>query len=92
MRKALSTAPGVRAADFRVVSSESVLPIEAHQVGSTAKQQPYLVLGVDAAFLSNTTYKLAATAKGYGSAASVWKALRTKPNLAVVDSLVVPRS
>ena len=33
MKKALSHAAGVRASDFRYVSSESVLPIKARQVG-----------------------------------------------------------
>jgi putative ABC transport system permease protein len=91
MRKELSAAANVRAADFRVIASESVLPIEARQVGSKATQEPYLVHGADAAFLANTTYRFAATAKGYGSASSVWNALRTNPNLAVVDSMIVPR-
>ena len=37
MRTALSSAAGVNAIDFRVVASESVLPIEARQVGSKAR-------------------------------------------------------
>ena len=90
MRKELAAAPGVNAANFRVVSSESVLPIEARQVGSKGGEEPYLVHGADAAFLGHTTYKLAAMAKGYGSASAVWSALRTHPNLAVVDSQIVP--
>jgi putative ABC transport system permease protein len=91
MKKALSHAAGVRASDFRYVSSESVLPIKARQVGSNAKAEPYLVHGADSTFLRHTTYKLAATANGYGAASSVWAALRLHPNLAVVDSLIVPR-
>ena len=81
----------MNAADFRYVSSESVLPIKARQAGSGAKAEPYLVHGADPVFLAHTTYKFAAMAKGYSSARAVWEALRTHPNLAVVDSLVVPR-
>ena len=91
MRAALAHAPGVNAADFRYVSSESVLPIKARQAGSGTKAEPYLVHGADQVFLAHTTYKFAAMAKGYSSPRAVWEALRTHPNLAVVDSLVVPR-
>jgi putative ABC transport system permease protein len=91
MQRALRDAPGVRAADFRYVSSESVLPIKARQAGTGAKAEPYLVHGVDRTFLAHTTYQLAATAKGYTSARHVWEALRNHPDMAVVDSLIVPR-
>jgi putative ABC transport system permease protein len=76
---------------FRVVSSESSLPVKAHQLGVGAKDESYTVNGADSAFLSHTTYRLAAHAKGYASSAGVWRAIRTKPNLAVVDQFVVPR-
>ena len=46
-------------ADFRVVSSQSLLPVKARQVG-TASSRAYLVHGADAAFLDNTTYGFAA--------------------------------
>jgi putative ABC transport system permease protein len=91
MHKALGSARGVKASDFRVVSSMSTLPIKAQQVGRTAKPESYLVHGVDSAFLTHTTYGLAARANGYASAAAVWAAVRTHPNLAVVDQFVVPR-
>ena len=47
--------------------------------------------GLDDTFLSNTTYGFAAIADGYRSQADVWRAVRTQPNLAVVDPLVAPR-
>jgi putative ABC transport system permease protein len=77
--------------DFRVVSSESTLPVKARQLGATGKEESYTVNGADAAFLSHTTYRLATRARGYPSAKAVWRALRDRPNLAVVDQLVVPR-
>ena len=91
MRAALRHAPGVRASDITVVSNQSLLPVEAHQVGTPGKAEPYLVHGVDRAFLDHTSYGFAATARGYGSAAAIWRALRTHPGLAVVDSTIAPR-
>ena len=91
MRSALAQTLGARPRDFGVVSSESSLPVKARQLGTAAKEESYTVYGADAAFLSHTTYGLADRAHGYGSDAAVWRALRTRPDLAVVDSQVVPR-
>ena len=88
MRTALARAPGLRATDFRIVSSQSVLPVKANQVGYNPEN--YTVHGLDKAFLRHTTYGFAAMARGYGSATAVWRALRMHPSLAVVDALVVP--
>ena len=91
LRAALARAPGLDQADFRTVSSLSSLAVKARQVGVKAPEESYLVNGADAAFLGNTTYKLAARANGYASSEAVWRAIRTQPNLAVVDQFVVPR-
>jgi putative ABC transport system permease protein len=91
LRAALTSASGVDPADVRMVSSESSLPVKARQVGVGTKEASYLVNGADAAFLENTTYKLAAWAHPYSSTAAVWRAVRMQPNLAVVDQFVVPR-
>jgi putative ABC transport system permease protein len=91
LRTALERAPGVRADDVTMVSNQSVLPIKARQIGTSAKPEPYLVHGADGAFLSHTTYRFAAMAPGYASASAVWTALQRHRRLAVVDSLVAPR-
>jgi putative ABC transport system permease protein len=91
MSAALKSARGVDAADFRVVSNVSDLPVEARQLGNGSHPETYPVHGVDDAFLDTTTYGLAATARGYGSSQAVWGALKEQPNLAVVDQMVVPR-
>jgi putative ABC transport system permease protein len=91
MRAALARAPGLNPADFRVVSSQSTLPVKARQLGTAAKQESYVLQGVDAAFLEHTTYGLAARARGYASPAAVWRAMREHPGLAVVDQFIVPR-
>ena len=91
MPAAVARTPGLKPGDFTVISSESTLPVKARQVGVRAKEESYVVNGADDAFLSHTTYKLAAHARGYGSSADVWNAIRTSPNLAVVDQFAIPR-
>ena len=91
MRSALAHAPGLNPADFRVVSSQSFLPVKAAQVGAAAKPENYVARGLDNAFLEHTTYGMASSATGYGSPAAVWRALREHPGLAVVDATVVPQ-
>ena len=91
MRAAISVQPSLRPSDFAVVASQSFLPVEARQANSTAKFEPYPVRGLDDDFLENTTFGLAAKARGYASADAVWKAIADNPGYAVVDSLVVPR-
>ncbi len=91
--QALRHAPGPRAQPTSASSSsQSFLPVKAHQVGDAAKRGGRTSSTASTARSSrNTTYGLAARARGYGSAPAVWRALRTHPGLAVVDPLVVPR-
>ncbi len=91
MPAAVRRVPGLDPADIRVVSSQSSLPVKARQLGTAAGAETYLVHGVDDAFLEHTTYGLATWARGYGSPAAVWRALRARKGLAVVDQFVVPR-
>ena len=91
MRSAIAGVPGLRASDFRVVSSQSLLPVKARQTNAPGTAESYVVHGVDSAFLDHNTYRLAATARGYASPAAVWRAVRDHPGLAVADALVAPR-
>ena len=91
MRKALRDRHGINPADFSVVSSQSFLPVKAHQVGTPGKSHDYVVRGLDGAFLTHTTYGLAARANGYRSDRQVWRAIQDHPGLAVVDGTVAPR-
>jgi putative ABC transport system permease protein len=90
MPAALARTPGLNATDFRVVSSQSVLPVKARQTDVAVKAESTVVHGVDTAFLTHTTYTFGAIAKGYKSDAAVWQALREHPGLAVIDALSVP--
>jgi putative ABC transport system permease protein len=91
MAAALRTASRVRAADIPYVGSQSVLAVEAKQLGARRPYETYLVRGLDSSFLEHTTFGLGQMARGYDSEEQVWKALRTQPGLAVVDSTIVPR-
>ncbi len=91
MAAALKRAPGVAADEFTAVGSQSVLAVEAKQVGAGRPFETYLVRGLDEPFLRHTTFGLGDIATGYTSEEEVWNAVRTKPGLAVVDSLIVPR-
>ena len=87
--RAIANAPGLRASDFRVVSAQSFLPVQARQTGAHASTfENYPVRGVDSAFAKHTTYLLAAHARGYPAP---WRALATEPGLAIVDGFVAPR-
>ena len=86
-----TTTPGIDATDFTAVGSQSVLAVDAQQLGAGRAPENYLVRGLDSPFLEHTTFGLGDVARGYGSAEEVWAAVRTQPGLAVVDSLIVPR-
>jgi putative ABC transport system permease protein len=75
----------------RTIASQSVVPLEAAQLGTGRGFEAYPVGGLDEAFLAHTTYGFSALADGYRSASDVWRALRTQPGLAVVDPYVAPR-
>jgi putative ABC transport system permease protein len=91
MSGALARAHDVAPGDFTTVASESFLPLDARQARTGRKAEPYPVRGLDDAFLGRTTFGLGAIAHGYGSARDVWRAMASRPGVAVVDSFVVPR-
>jgi putative ABC transport system permease protein len=91
MRIALAHAPGIDPGEIRRVAAESTLPVKARQLGTGAGAETYVAHGVDATFLRHTTYAFSAKARGYASSAAIWRALRTRRGLAVVDPFVVPR-
>jgi putative ABC transport system permease protein len=91
MSDALAHAQGINPSDFRLVSSQSFLPVRARQVGPGHKAADYVVRGLDPAFLDHTTYGMAAMANGYSSAHAVWEAVWLHPGLAVIDAAIAPR-
>jgi putative ABC transport system permease protein len=91
MSTALERAPGITPSDFPYVGSQSVLAVEATQLGAGRPPETYLVRGLDAPFLEHTTFGMGQIAEGYESERAVWQALESTPGLAVVDSTIVPR-
>jgi putative ABC transport system permease protein len=87
---AIRAARGLDARDFRIVAGQSVLPAKLRQPGAGGFET-YPVRGFDHAFLTTTTYGLAARARGYESARAVWDALDRRSDLAVIDPLAAPR-
>ncbi|HET9287580.1 MAG TPA: FtsX-like permease family protein [Gaiella sp.] len=90
LRSALDERLGARSRDFPVVGSQSVLAVDARQLGTGRPLEQYHVRGLDSSFLQHTTFELGVMAHGYTSSREVWAALDREPGLAVVDSLVVP--
>ena len=91
MAAALRRTPGVDPADFAAVGSQSVLAVEAKQVGTGRPYETYLVRALDGPFLEQTTFGLGDMARGYRSEQEVWAAIHETPGLAVVDSMIAPR-
>ena len=91
MGAALRERLGAPASDYPVVGSQSVLAVDARQLGTGRPFENYHVRGLDSSFLSRTTFQLGSIARGYTSSRDVWMALQEHVGLAVVDSLVVQR-
>jgi putative ABC transport system permease protein len=91
MRAAVDYRLGKRATDYPVIGSQSVLAVDARQLGTGREFEEYLVRGLDRPFLAHTTFELGAIAHGYESSREVWTALGRRPGLAVVDGLIVQR-
>jgi putative ABC transport system permease protein len=91
LRGTLRHTPGIRSSDFTAVASQSVLAVNATQLGTGRSPETYVARGLDRRFLRHTTFGLGAIARGYGSPSEVWYSLMTQPGLAVVDASVAPR-
>jgi putative ABC transport system permease protein len=87
---AVARVPGIRRGDIVATGSQSVLAVDARQVGTRRAFESYAVRGLDRPFLDRTTFAFGAIARGYSSPREVWAALRDHPGLAVVDGFVVP--
>src|SRR5215211_6374195 len=90
IQAAVARRPDLRG-KIEVAASQSFLPATAVQEGTAPKYEDYPVRGLDDRFLDNTTFGLATVARGYRSAREVWRAVKRRDGLAVVDSVVVPR-
>ncbi len=84
--------PDLNAADFENSGASSTLALKVRQAGvSDPEFHDYVVRGFDDSFLASNQFGFALMAPGYDSPRQVWQALTDNPNLAVIDSVPVPR-
>ena len=91
MEQAIEEEPTLNGNSFRAIGGYTTIPFEARQVGTESHDwQWYRLRAADDSFLAETEFKIKLIADGYGpSSRDVWEALRSNPNLAVVDAAVV---
>jgi putative ABC transport system permease protein len=83
---------GSFAAPVGVVRSPSASVSDARVAGSADPDwKQYAVYGMDDAFIDHSTLAFGQRATGYESDAAIIEALRTRPDVAVVDQFAVPQ-
>jgi len=87
---AIKQADDIKSGDVRAVGEVSNLPLEVKQRGTNRVPRPLYVQGVDGGYSDNVDYGFETTARGYGSAREVWKALQTEKDTAVISSGLAP--
>src|SRR5215207_8076096 len=87
---AIKEADGIKSGDVRAVGEVSTLPLEVKQRGTNRVPRPLYVQGVDGGYSDSVDYGFETTARGYGSAREVWKALQTEKDTAVISSGLAP--
>jgi putative ABC transport system permease protein len=90
MDASLREATTLERGDITSHAGQSYVPVEAKQADQV-EYAGYILRGLDESFLQTTTYSFATRAEGYDSDREVWRALATRPGLAVVDAYSVPR-
>jgi putative ABC transport system permease protein len=91
--KAALQATGVDTSDFAavgVVTNPNEFSSEIRLAGNDV-WKTWPVEGVDESFLENSTLKFGQRAVGYATDAAIIQALKTQPNVAVIDSQAVPQ-
>jgi putative ABC transport system permease protein len=83
---------GVDVDQIEAVGSLARVPFYLNQVRQAGDEAwgTYMINGMDAAFMAESDIPLQTRANAYATDADVWEAIRTTPNLAVVDPFVLP--
>ena len=81
--------PGLRDHGLETITSEASMIVEVRQ-NESGTWDWYRVRAVDDAYMNSVNYGFSVMAEGYDSDEEVWKALRTHPGYAVIDSYAVP--
>ena len=90
MKAALEDAKGIQKGDVTAVGEVSNLPVEVKQRGADRDPKSLYVQGVDGGYSDSVGYGFQTTARGYGSAREVWKALQTEQDTVVISSDLAP--
>jgi len=90
MKAALEDTEGIQKGDVTAVGEVSTLPVEVKQRDTNRDPRSLYVQGVDGGYSDSVDYGFETTAKGYGSAREVWRALQTEKDTAVISSGLAP--
>lgn len=89
---AIAASPKLKASDFKAVASVQATAAQLREVnGKNQAWNAYPVQGVDNVWLDANRAALGSRAHGYASDADVWQAVKSNPNLAVIDEFAVPQ-
>ena len=89
---AAQASSAVNAGDIQSTAALSAIPLKVRQADiADTSFHDYIVRGLDDSFIRENQYEFALMAPGYGSARDVWQAVANNPDLAVIDSNIVPR-
>ena len=88
---AVEQAPKLRSEDFEAIGGYTKIPVGARQIDAKNQRwEEYALRAADDAFLDAAEFRLKLIADGYGTTPKeVWEALKTQPNLAVVEGEVI---
>ena len=91
IRQAVIDAPKLQIEDFQAIGGYTRVSVGARQIDAKNQRwENHSLSAVDDAFLNAAEFRLKLIADGYGTTPEeVWEALKTQPNLAVVDGDVL---
>jgi putative ABC transport system permease protein len=91
IRQAIVDAPRLRMEDFQAIGGYTRVSVGAREIDAKNQRwENHSLSAADDAFLDAAEFKLKLIAVGYGTTPEeVWEALKTQPNLAVVDGEVL---
>jgi putative ABC transport system permease protein len=93
LRQALDEEGSVDTSKFTSLGKLGVAPYSTSELRQEGQEEFkfYEVKGADDEFLRTANLSLQARATGYDTDEAVWEAIRTQPNLAVIDLFAVPQ-
>ncbi|HEY0128929.1 MAG TPA: FtsX-like permease family protein [Rubrobacteraceae bacterium] len=90
MKAALKDAKNIQKGSITAVGETANLPAKVKQKDTDRDPTSLYVQGVDEGYSDSVGYGFETTARGYGSAREVWKALQTEKDTAVISSALAP--